>query len=109
MSVRRPSPAPAMKRYASERALTRESNSSEVLVNRRRRLRVERAAARRQPRERLVALDHPALDRVVVGPGVDEVPRLVGHVARALWVGRAPWPSDWLDSNALRLCGGLDR
>jgi hypothetical protein len=38
-----------------------------------------RSAAVAQPRERLVALDHPLLDGIRFRPVVDEIPRLVRH------------------------------
>ena len=43
------------------------------------------AASCREPGQRLVALHDAPLDRVLVGPVVNQVPGLVGDVARGLW------------------------
>ena len=47
------------------------------------------AAPSREARQRLVALDHPALDRIVVGPVVHQVPGLVRDVPGSLRRGPA--------------------
>ena len=53
-----------------------------------------------------MALDHALLDRVVVGPVVDQVPRAVGDVPRVVRRGALPQPVDELKLEALDLSAG---
>src|SRR3954447_21416027 len=103
-SVSAASPAPAVNRYASARALMRRSNSSgSSFTGSPRPLGLEPPAPCRQPRESLVALDDAALDRILVAAVVDQVPGLVGDVARGLRRGLLPEHVDERQLEALQL------
>ena len=61
------------------------------------------------PGQRLVALDHAALDRIVVGSVVHEIPGAVGDLARGLGRRALPQAIDERDLEALDLVGGIAR
>ena len=64
-------------------------------------------AEARHPGQRLVALHHAPLDRVVVGPVVHEVPGAVGDLTRVLGRRRLPQPVDERQLELADLVGGL--
>ncbi len=61
------------------------------------------------PRESLVALDDPLLDRIAVGAVMHEVPGAVGDLAGVLRRGRLPQPVDQQQLELLQLIGRVAR
>src|SRR5215216_6000587 len=99
ISVRAASAAPATNRYASARALVRSSNNSGSSVN----SGLESSTARREAGQRLVTFDDASFDRILVAAVVDQIPGLVGDVARGLRRGLLPQHVDELQLERLEL------